>query len=74
METIKQMISKNIFHSYKPNEALDRNAVDFHAMTGEHAEILGQFLDFTAMDVPQLKECLVSGYLTMDRTEFLSRG
>ena len=40
------------------------------AMTSEHTEILGQFLDFTAMDIKQLKECLVSGYLSMDRSKF----
>lgn len=39
-------------------------------MTSEHTEILGQFIDFTAMDIEQLKECLISGYLSMDRSKF----
>ena len=67
---IKQTISDNIFHDNNPEEVWDRNAVEYHAMTGEHTEILGQFLDFTAMNVEQLKECLVSGYLSMDRSKF----
>ena len=71
VKNIKQMISNNIFYEYDFDEVFERNAVDFHAMTSDHAEILGQFLDFTAMDVEQLKECLISGYLSMDRTKFI---
>ena len=67
---IKKIISDNIFHDYNPEEVWCRNPVDYHAMTGEHTEILGQFLDYTAMNVEQLKECLVSGYLSMDRSKF----
>lgn len=73
IENIKQMISNNIFYDYNPDEAFERNAVDFHAMTSDHTEILGQFIDFTAMDTEQLKECLVSGYLSMDRSKFINR-
>ena len=73
IENIKQMISNNIFYDYNPNEVFERNAVDFHAMTSDHTEILGQFIDFTAMDVEQLKECLISGYLSMDRSKFISK-
>ena len=67
---IKKTILDNIFHDYDLEEVFCRNSVDYHAMTSEHTEILGQFLDYTAMDVEQLKECLVSGYLSMDRSKF----
>ena len=67
---VKQNVSENIFYDYNSEEVWDRNAIEYHAMTGEHTEILGQFLDYTAMDVEQLKECLVSGYLSMDRSKF----
>lgn len=73
IENIKQMISNNIFYDYNQDEAFERNAVDFHAMTSDHTEILGQFIDFTAMDVEQLKECLISGYLSMDRSKFINK-
>ena len=55
---IKKTISDNIFHDYDSEEVQRRNSVDYHDMTDEHAEILGQFLNYTAMDVEQLKECL----------------
>ena len=67
---VKQNISENIFYDYNSEDVWARNSVEYHAMTGQHTEILGQFLDFTAMDVEQLKECLVSGYLSMDRSKF----
>ena len=67
---IKKTISDNIFYDYDSEEVFCRNSVDYHAMNGEHTEILGQFLDYTAMDVEQLKECLISGYLSMDRSKF----
>lgn len=71
---IKQTISNNIFHEHNREDIYGRNAVDYHAMTDEHTEVLGQFLDFTAMDVEQLKECLISGYLNMDRNKFIKVG
>ena len=43
---IKKTISDNIFHDYDSEEVWRRNSVECHAMTGEHTEILGQFLDF----------------------------
>ena len=67
---IKKTISDNIFHDYDSEEVFCRNSVDYHAMTGEHTEILGQFLDYAGMNVEQLKERLVSGYLSMDRSKF----
>lgn len=67
---IKEIISNDIFHEYDLEKVYNRNAIEYHAMTGEHTEILGQFLDITSMDVNQLKECLISGYLNMDRNKF----
>ena len=67
---IKNTISDNFFRGSDSEEVFCRNSVEYHAMTGEHTEILGQFLDFTAMDTEQLKECLISGYLSMDRSKF----
>lgn len=60
---IKQELLRDIFYDYDLDEVDDRNAVDYHTMSGEHTEILGQFLDKTALNVEQLKECLVLGYL-----------
>lgn len=70
---IKTQIGKNIFHEYDSNSLFDRNIEEFHNMTKDHTEILGQFLDFTAMSIEQLKECLLSGYIHMDRGKFISR-
>lgn len=68
MNIIKRIIkavSDDIFYDYNIDKVIERDAVDFHAMTGEHTEVLGQFIDYTAMDAEQLKECLISGYLSM---------
>ena len=61
---VEQMMSQ-IFHRYELLDVLNRDAVDYHAMDAEHTEILGQFLDYTGMDVEQLKKCLAKGYLQM---------
>lgn len=66
---IKRQITENIFHEYDADISIE----DFHNMTKAHTEILGQFLDFTAMNVEQLKECLISGYIHMDRNKFISK-
>lgn len=60
---IKQELMKDFFYNYDLNEVCERDAVDYHAMTGEHTEVLGQFLDITAMNVNDLKDCLIMGYL-----------
>lgn len=73
IKRITEVVSDDIFYEYNLDEILERDAVNFHAMTSEHAEILGQFIDFTAMDVEQLKECLISGYLSMDRSKFINK-
>lgn len=65
IENYKKMITDNIFYEYNSDEIFKRNAVDFHAMTSDHTEILGQFLDYTGMDIEQLKECLLNGYFIM---------
>lgn len=70
---IKTQIGKNIFHEYDSNSLFDWNIEEFHNMTKDHTEILGQFLDFTAMSIEELKECLLSGYIHMDRAKFISR-
>lgn len=61
---VEQIIGQ-IFHKYNSIEIYERDAVNYHAMTSEHTEILGQFLDYTGMDVEQLKKCLAKGYLQM---------
>ena len=68
---LNKKFSDNIFKDYNPEDVLDRNAIEYHAMTGEHTEILGQFLDFTAMDTEQLKECLIAGYLNMNKSKLI---
>ena len=73
IENIKQIISDNIFYDYDFDEVFERDAVNYHVMTCEHTEILGQFMDFTAINVEQLKECLISGYLSMNRSKFINR-
>lgn len=57
------MIYDTIFYSYDLDDIEKLNPAERHAMTVEHEEILGQFLDFTGMDVKQLKNILVLGYL-----------
>ena len=67
MDRIGSILKGGIFHPYDVEEALANNAVDFHAMDGEHTEVLGQFLDATGMGVNKLKDCLVYGYLELVR-------
>lgn len=70
---IKRQITENIFHEYDTDLVFSKNIEDFHNMTKVHTEILGQFLDFTAMSIEQLKECLISGYIHMDRNKFIGK-
>lgn len=51
------------FYEYDSNEVFGRNAVEFHAMTYDHTEVLGQFIDRTAMTVEELKDCLLKGWI-----------
>lgn len=47
-------IMNNIFTEYNYYEVIHQDACEMHNMTGEHTEILGQFLDFAAMTPEQL--------------------
>ena len=72
---LKQNVMDEIFHDYG-TEVFQRNAIDYHAMSDEHTEILGQFMDHTGMSVDELKDCLVTGYLMrmqLNKKEVLSR-
>lgn len=67
MDRIVSILKGGIFYPYDVEEALANSAVDFHAMDGEHTEVLGQFLDATGMSVDKLKDCLIYGYLELIR-------
>lgn len=41
---VKQNVSENIFYDYNSDEVWERNAIEYHAMTGEHTEILVNLL------------------------------
>ena len=60
-------LKDSIFRPYNKERAFKRNAVEYHAMTGGHTEILGQFIDYTAIDEEELKDILIRGYI--DRTK-----
>lgn len=51
--------SFNDFEIKKARDKVLDDACDRHAMTPEHTEILGQFLDTTALSPEQLKEFLM---------------
>lgn len=61
-------IMNNIFKEYNYYEVIHQDACEMHNMTGEHTEILGQFLDFAAMTPEQLKNILVAGYMTISKS------
>lgn len=58
-------LSDNFFNAYDPQNDYDRDATKYHIMEGRHAEILGEFLDCTALDAEKLKECLIRGWISM---------
>lgn len=64
-KTITERVSDDIFYEYNLDEVFERDACEYHAMTSEHTEILGQFLDYSGMDIEQLKKCLINGFLSM---------
>lgn len=72
---IIQKLESEIFQEYNVDEVESRDACECHAMTSEHTEILGQFLDYSGMNVEQLKNCLIGGYLSCLRgaTAFLTQ-
>lgn len=59
-------IMNNIFTEYNYYEVIHQDACEMHNTTGEHTEILGQFLDFAAMTPEQL--ILVAGYMTISKS------
>ena len=59
--SVKTMLMEEIFYDHECD--LDENPAERHAMTVEHEEVLGQFLDFTGIDPEQLKDVLVEGYV-----------
>lgn len=57
-----KQLKDDIFYRYDSNEIFGRDAVEFHAMSYDHTEVLGQFIDRTGMNAEQLKDCLVRGW------------
>ena len=51
--------SFNDFEIKKARDKITDDACERHVMTPEHTEILGQFLDTTALSPAQLKEFLM---------------
>lgn len=56
-------LESEIFKPYDIDKLEQGDRCNFHAMTSEHAEILGQFLDHSTMTPDELKRCLILGYL-----------
>lgn len=63
MDGYLRRLESEIFEPYDINEIEQSDRCDFHAMTSEHTEVLGQFLDYTAKTPEELKRCLLLGYL-----------
>lgn len=59
--SLKRELMEEIFYEHECD--LDENPAENHAMTVEHEEVLGQFLDFTGMSADELKSVLVEGYI-----------
>ena len=63
----EQVIYKSLFRGDKSNyipEIIDEkntNGCDYHAMTHDHAEVLGVFCDDTAISDQELREILTIG-------------
>lgn len=60
---LEKALAEDFFYPYNFDEVFERDAVDYHCMTAEHAEMLGQFLDCTGMSVDDLKFVLIRGYI-----------
>lgn len=60
--SLKDKIMEEIFYDNEEID-IDSNPSEYHAMTNEHEEVLGQFLDFTGIDPEELKHVLVEGYI-----------
>ena len=61
--SLKNELIKEIFYEDDYDLDLDENPSYKHAITNEHEEVLGQFLDFTGIDPEELKNVLVEGYI-----------
>lgn len=61
--TLYGNLEKAIFIDGKMMLSPEIDSVNFHAMTHEDTEILGQFCDYTAAHGEILKEILLLGYL-----------
>lgn len=59
--SLKNKLIDEIFYDHECDT--DDHPEDFHAMTNEHEEVLGQFLDFTGISPEELKHVLVEGYM-----------
>jgi hypothetical protein len=62
-------LKDKIFRPYNKERVFKCNAVEYHAMTGGHTEILGQFIDYTAVDEEELKNILIRGYIDRAKME-----
>ena len=65
MLTSYQQLKDAVFYEYDSDEIFGRDAVEFHAMSYDHVEVLGQFIDRTGMGVDELKDCLVKGWVRL---------
>lgn len=59
--SLKKDLMEEIFYEHECD--LDENPAENHAMTTEHEEVLGQFLDYTGMSAEELRSVLVNGLL-----------
>ena len=62
--TLYGNLEKLIFVDGKMILDSEIDSINFHAMTHEDTEILGQFCDFTGITGDTLREVLLLGYLT----------
>ena len=58
-----EQLKDDIFYGYDFDEVFGRDAVEFHAMSYDHTEVLGQFIDRTGMNAEELKDCLLKGWI-----------
>ena len=61
--SIEKRLRKLIFDDGKMMSSPEINSCDFHAMTHEDTEILGQFCDFTGIHGEQLRDILIRSLL-----------
>lgn len=59
----EDLLYKQIFDEGKFMISPEIDSIDFHAMSHEDTEILGQFCDFTNIHGETLRTILIKGYL-----------